>query len=94
MAICLKLKLKNMWKNKVETKLEVETPNEEVETKLEVETKKSSFPKVYIHKSSDCELMFWKSKFSKWKVIINDLEEETKLKGTLDYQYWFIKEEV
>lgn len=77
-----------MWKVKTETKEEVV---ETTETKEEV---KSSFPKVYIHNSGDCELMFWKSKFSKWKVIIANLEEETKLKGTLDYQYWFIKEEV
>ncbi len=48
------------------------------------------FPKIYIHKDNNSELMFWNSKFSKWKVIITDLEQENKLKGTLDYQYWFI----
>jgi uncharacterized cupin superfamily protein len=66
-----------MWKNKVETEI-VETPKVE------------EFPKKYIHKDNNTELMFWNSKFSRWKVIITDLEQENILKGTLDYQYWFI----
>jgi len=74
-----------MWKKKVETKEEI--VEETIETKEET---KSDFPKVYIHKDKNSELMFWKSKFSKWKVIITNLEEENKLKGTLDFQYWFI----
>lgn len=74
-----------MWKKKVETKEEI--VEETIETKEETT---SDFPKVYIHKDKDSELMFWNSKFSRWKVIITNLQEENKLKGTLDFQYWFI----
>lgn len=78
-----------MWKNKevVETTETLET----TETK-EVETK-GNYPKTYIHKDKESELMFWNTKFTRWEVEVNKEQEESLFK-TLDYQYWFIKEEV